>query len=256
MTARVLLIGYGKMGQELVRAMNAHDMQPALLLLKNEPKTPLPCPWTTSLSKLSLDNIDLAIDFSSPEGIVERSLMLLTHKVPLIQGTTGWEDQRELILNEAKKSQGSLVWSNNYSPGLFLFKQIVERAAHLLPSLPDFDVGLIEAHHRKKKDAPSGTLLSLQKTLLDSLKGRRPGSSSKKTPLEPDEVDVATLRLGNIPGYHSLWIDGPSETIELTHSVRSRAVFADGALLAGKLLLETPGVFSFDDLLRKRMLYV
>lgn len=256
MPKNILLVGFGKMGKELLRLAPKYDMQISCLLLNKEPIEDLPIPWHTSFQSISIDTVDLAIDFSSPHGIVERTEWLFDHHIPLVQGTTGWEDSKDTLLATANKKKASFVWSNNFSHGLFLFKQIVETAAKLLPKLPDFDVALMEAHHRKKKDSPSGTLLSLQKTVLDQLNTRLPGCSSKKSPLDGPEVDVASLRVGHIPGYHSLWIDGPSESIQLTHSVRSRSVFAEGALFAANMLLQTPGVFSFDDLLTERLLYV
>lgn len=249
MSTKVLFIGNGKMGKELLFLCSTYQLEPAFMLVKKKPETPISIPWGLSLDEVPLATIDLAIDFSSAENIVQRSVALFEKKIPLIQGTTGWDDTRDLVLKHAEELKSPLVWSYNFSIGCSLFKQIVSFAGTLLKGFPEFDIALMEAHHRKKKDAPSGTLLSLRDKLTESLQERTAGCSMKSQLLDPREIDLASLRVGHVPGYHAVWIDGPFENIQLTHSVRSRSVFADGALLAANLLLKKPGVWHFDELL-------
>lgn len=249
MSRGVLLIGYGKMGKELLALMPQHDMHVTRIVTQRPPDTKEGLPLATWEGSIPWEDIDIAIDFSSPEGIEKRCQLIIDHGIPLVEGTTGWEACRKNVLDYARKKGASLVWSNNFSIGLFLFKQIIDKAACLLEKLPEFDVALMEAHHRKKKDAPSGTLLSLKETILDHLPTKGSACSANKSPLEPNEIDSASLRVGHIPGYHSVWIDGPHETIQMNHSVRSRSVFADGALFAATELLKRQGVFSFDEIL-------
>jgi 4-hydroxy-tetrahydrodipicolinate reductase len=249
MKKRVLLIGYGKMGSEIATLLPKYNFEHVCTLLDTAPEHTFPLAWTTSIEDIPWDTIDIAIDFSSPDHIADRCQILFDEKIPLIQGTTGWDSSRELILQQAQKKDASFVWSYNFSLGMSLFKQLVAQAARLFQPFPDFDIALMEAHHRKKKDAPSGTLLSLQETLLSILKDRTPGASRTTGELHPSDIDIATLRVGNVPGHHAVWIDGPHESIQLTHSARSRTVFAEGALIAASLLLKNPGVWHYDDLI-------
>ena len=239
-TPRVLLIGYGRVGRELESLLSKHKMKLGYVLHRDSAEGDVP--W---------NEIDLAIDFSSPDQIVDRSALLFDKKIPLVQGTTGWDTVRDQVLTLAKRENSSLVWSYNFSLGMSLFKSIVSHAASLLSHVDDFDIALMEAHHRKKKDSPSGTLLSLQESISKSLPAKRRACSAKEHLTSPEEMDSASLRVGYVPGYHSVWIDGPQENIQLIHSVRSRQVFAEGALYAGALLLNNPGVWHFDELVRQ-----
>lgn len=249
MTQRVLLIGFGKMGKEILPLLPKYNCEHACTLLHTEPHSPLPFAWTTSFDDIPWDAIDLAIDFSSPENIKERCELILNENIPLIQGTTGWDDQRESILEMARQKGSSMVWAYNFSLGMSIFKQLAAHAAYLMRPFPDFDIALMEAHHREKKDSPSGTLLCLQRAIFTAMEGRTIGASRTTGGIQPSDIDVATLRVGKNPGYHSVWIDGPNESIQMIHSARSRSVFAEGALIAANLLLQNPGVWHYDDLI-------
>lgn len=250
MTKRVLLIGFGNMGKEILPLLPKYNFEHVCTLLHSIPSHPFPFAWTTSIDDIPWDTIDLALDFSSPDHIEERCRILFDEQIPLIQGTTGWDAHRESILKEALSKHASFAWSYNFSLGMSLFKQLVGQAAQLFSPFHDFDVALMEAHHRHKKDAPSGTLLSLQEAILSKMKNRSVGASRATGEILPNDMDTATLRVGMNPGYHSLWIDGPHESIQLTHAVRSRSVFAEGALIAASLLLKNPGVWHYDDLVK------
>lgn len=250
MTKRVLLIGFGNMGKEILPLLPKYNLEHVCTLLHSIPSHPLPFAWTTSIEDIPWDTIDIALDFSSPDAIEQRCTILFDEEIPLVQGTTGWDAHRDTILKTARSKQASFVWAYNFSLGMSLFKQLVGQAAQLFSPFRDFDLALMEAHHRHKKDAPSGTLLSLEEAILSKMKDRSFGASRATGEIHSSDIDTATLRVGMNPGYHSLWIDGPHESIQLAHTARSRAVFAEGALLAASLLLKNPGIWHYDDLVK------
>jgi len=219
----IALIGMGKMGREILSLLDQYQF--TAVFTADSTTSLIDAPWKT---------IDVCIDFSQPTKLLDRMEIICFHKKPLVLGTTGWDSQRNEVLAMFQASNTSLVWGSNFSPGMFIFHQIVRSSAHLLEGFPDFDVALFEAHHNKKQDAPSGTLLSLQEEF-------------------PNKKESAALRVGSVPGTHMVWIDGPEESITLTHAVRNRRTFAHGSLRAAQLLQQHPGIWHIYDLFRRSL---
>jgi 4-hydroxy-tetrahydrodipicolinate reductase len=150
-------------------------------------------------------------------------------------GTTGWHAQ-EAAMREVVRQHGiGVVVAANFSLGMNLFQLVVEEAARRFAPYSDFGAYLHERHHDQKKDAPSGTALTIKA-------GMEAAGLSR-------EINVSSTRAGFIPGTHTVGFDGPSETIELTHTVRDRAVFARGALVAARWLAGRQGWFGMRDVL-------
>ncbi|MHB8733966.1 MAG: 4-hydroxy-tetrahydrodipicolinate reductase [Terriglobales bacterium] len=170
----------------------------------------------------------VAIDFSVPEAVIDNLERALLAGIPVVIGTTGWyhrlEEARELV---ARSSVGA-IYGANFSIGVNAFYRIVAAAARALP--PEYGVFVSEAHHRQKKDAPSGTAGRLAEVLAGE--GRPPES-------------MASVRCGAIPGTHTVGFDAEADTITLTHTARSRRGFAEGALLAAGWLPGRRGLFEF-----------
>jgi len=226
---KIALIGYGKMGrlvEEVARRQNIETVarfDGTHLLLADEETRRLTA------------NVAAFIDFSVPSAVLENIRQAAALSMNLVIGTTGWHDN----LDEAKKiveSSGiGLVYGSNFSLGVNLFYQIVEHAAKLFSSFETYDPFLEEAHHKFKKDAPSGTALVLKKIVAENYEKR--------------EVSVTSIRAGYIPGTHVVSFDSAVDTIRLEHTARNREGFAEGALLAAKWIAGKKGLFEFRELL-------
>lgn len=182
---------------------------------------------------------------------------LLPLKLPLVVGTTGWNDKREEVEKLAIKDGSFIFHAANYSIGVNLFYKIVAQAAKLVSNYDEYDCALWEAHHTKKLDSPSGTALEIAQIVLDNM-------PSKKTIVteafhdrpKKEELHVSSTRLGSVPGTHTMFFDSSADTIELTHTVRNREGLAMGAVRALEWLRGgvddgsiKPGMYSMNNIL-------
>jgi 4-hydroxy-tetrahydrodipicolinate reductase len=177
---------------------------------------------------------DAAIDFSRADGVLEHIAACVRAGVPLVEGTTGWQAQEAEARQLVESGSGTLVFGANFSIGVNLFYRLIARAGELFRGLPAYGAFIEEAHHARKKDAPSGTALELRRLLAGRL---------------GHEVPVASTRAGHIPGTHRVGFDSAADQVELVHVARSRDGFAAGALLAARWAAGTGrrGVFAFAD---------
>jgi 4-hydroxy-tetrahydrodipicolinate reductase len=184
--------------------------------------------------ELPMKNCDVAIDFSHADAITEVTVAALQHRKSLVVGTTGHSREQRILIEETAQSL-PVVFASNFSIGVNVLFWLTRKAAEQLGG--DFDVEIIETHHKMKKDAPSGTA----KTLADVLK------TTKKT---RTEIPIQSIREGDVVGEHAVIFRGPSERLELTHRATSREIFARGALHAAKWIInQPPGLYSMQDVL-------
>lgn len=192
---------------------------------------------------------DLVIDFSNHEGTKELMDYCTAHNVPAVVATTGQTDEEKACIEEAAKST-PVFYSANMSVGVAFLTKIVKLAAEVFP---DADVEIVEAHHNRKLDAPSGTALML----ADAVKEVKPGAEchcgrSGHCKREKNEIGISSIRMGNVVGEHEVFFNTGSQTITLKHSAHDRALFAEGALDAARFLLKQPaGLYGMDDLMAK-----
>lgn len=253
---KFLLVGYGKMGKFLeakarerghsviaavdpaVQAAGALPVYPSLEeALKAGRGTAAP---------------DMAIEFTRPDTAPANLLFLAGLKIPVVTGTTGWYDRLPEIGAAVEKAGAALLWASNFSLGVHLFYRIAAYAARLADPFPEYDVGGYESHHNRKADSPSGTAKTLVEQVLGQMKRKTRAVYDKlDRPPAGDEIHYASLRLGAVPGVHSLFFDSPADTIEITHTARSREGFAAGALVAAEWLgaRTRSGVFTMDQVL-------
>jgi 4-hydroxy-tetrahydrodipicolinate reductase len=178
---------------------------------------------------------DVAVDFSTAAAFVANFPVLAAAGLNVVVGTTGWQRDETWIRDLARESGLGMIAATNFSPGVALFQATVERAAALLAPRADVGAWIHEAHHAAKRDAPSGTALTLRAAMTAAGYAR--------------PIDVSSTRAGSIPGTHTVGFDGPFETITLTHTTRDRATFARGALEAARWLEGRQGWFTFRDVL-------
>jgi 4-hydroxy-tetrahydrodipicolinate reductase len=226
---RVLLVGYGKMGQLVGELARQYDCVVAGIV------DPLSPSHTAGVDDPRWDGVDVALDFTSPDAVMANVPVLARRKINVVLGTTGWAKHEAELRQVIQEAGTGIVSAPNFSTGVVLFDALVARAASLFAAQPDYGAWLHEAHHVMKKDAPSGTALKLKKTMEDAGYDR--------------PIDVAASRAGFIPGTHTIGFDGPSESITLTHTARDRGAFARGALTAAKWVKGRRGWFTMQDVL-------
>ncbi len=225
---KIALLGYGKMNRSIESLANAAGHEIPLVVRSKD---------DASEFVERLRDADVAIDFSVTEAVLNHVEVCAKAGVPLIEGTTNWSDKLSDARNIIERHEGLMLYGANFSIGINLFYRVVERAAELFAGATGYDAFLTEAHHKQKRDAPSGTALVLQRIVEEKINRR---------------VDVASLRTGFIPGTHSVGFDSIADTIELTHTARSREGFARGALQAAEWLAQQnkrTGMFEFGEVL-------
>lgn len=180
----------------------------------------------------SLEGCDVAIDFSVADAVPKNAEASARAGVPLVVGTTGWQNKLTDVKNIVAQHDGALIYGANFSIGVQIFYRIAASAAHLFKRVDAYDAYIEEAHHKRKRDAPSGTALQLGQIVAEHL-GR--------------EVPVTSTRAGYIPGTHRIGFDSHADQITLEHVARSREGFAAGALMAAKWIVGREGVYEFSE---------
>lgn len=231
---KIALVGYGQMGHMLrsVAEKNGHGIVITVdpIAKDAEVNASLPEKIAEAVKKSGAEGI---IEFTHPSVVVNNIKNLLPLRLPLVVGTTGWNEHKDEIRKLAEQNGTYLFQAANYSIGVNLFYRIVAEAARLVAAYDDYDCALWEAHHTKKADSPSGTALEIAALVMQNM-------PSKKTIVtdafhqrpSPEQLHVSSTRIGSVPGTHKVYFDSPFDTIELTHTVRSREGLALGAVRA------------------------
>jgi 4-hydroxy-tetrahydrodipicolinate reductase len=226
---RLALVGYGRMGRTIAALATARGHELALVVDEAEN------PAGQALVPERLAGIEAALEFTTPASAPTNLIRLAEAGVPTVCGTTGWDADLPRVATVVRERHGALVHATNFSVGVHLFLRAARDLAQRFATHPEFDAFILEEHHARKLDAPSGTALALRTLATKADPGRR--------------FPITSVRAGSIPGIHTLTYDGPHESVVLTHSARSRDGFAAGALLAAEWLPGRRGVFTFEDVL-------
>lgn len=224
---KIALIGYGAMGK-LIRAL-AEEKGHEIGVIIDEADANL---FAGEVAE-KLKGSDAAIDFTVGMAVPRNVEACVKARVPVVVGTTGWQEDRAIIENIVREGNGAMVFGANFSIGVNLFYQVAEFAAELFAKFPEYEVFIEEQHHSRKKDAPSGTALKIKKVVSKHV----------------EVGDIAATRAGNIPGTHRVGFDGPADQILLTHTARSREGFALGAIMAAEWVVHKKGFFDFSEVM-------
>jgi len=224
----IAIIGDGKMGQAIRELAQAKGWKVAALVGERESA------GGTGITRSTLGNADVAVEFTQPDAAVANISAALRAGVPVVAGTTGWYDQLPAVTQVANEAGTALLWSPNFSLGVNVLIELARFAGTMMRTLEEFDAHIVETHHSKKKDAPSGTAVAMAKAASEGLARAIPTTS---------------VRTGSVPGTHELMFDGLYEQLSLTHVARDRRVFAEGALAAADWLVGKRGVFTMRDVL-------
>lgn len=237
----IVLIGYGKMGQT-IEAMGIKQGHSFPLIIDE-----------TNLDELNPKNlrgIDAAIEFTMPAAAPQNIRKCIELDLPVVCGTTGWNENIPETESYCRAQGGSLFHASNFSVGVNILFSLNRKLARIMDQFPEYRVRIHETHHVHKKDAPSGTAISLAQQILE-VSSRLKGWSLRKDAqdIDADQIPIDAERKGEVKGMHSIHYESLLDTIILSHDAHSRDAFAAGALLAARFLKGKKGVFGMQDLL-------
>lgn len=201
----------------------------------------------SDLTPEHLHQADVAIEFTGPQTAYAHVRSCLEWGVPVVCGSTGWTDQLDSIRQLCAERNGSLIYSSNFSIGVNLFFEINKRLAELMASHPDYEVLLEETHHTQKKDAPSGTAITLAEQVLERIPRKKRWVNELSD--HPEDLEIISQREDPAPGTHRVTYASAIDTIDIVHTAHNRAGFANGAVLAAEFLRTRKGSFTMKDVL-------
>lgn len=225
---KIALIGYGAMGKLIERAAVERGHQIGVIIDDSDANL-----FPAEVAE-KLKGCDAAIDFTVAMAVRRNVEACVMAKVPVVLGTTGWNEQRAEIEQVVGSGNGSLVFGANFSIGVNLFYKVAEYAAEVFAKFPEYETFIEEQHHSRKIDSPSGTALKIKSIVEKHIN---------------KDMNVAATRAGNIPGTHRVGFDGAADQILLEHTARSREGFASGAVLAAEWIVGKTGFYEFTDVI-------
>lgn len=232
------IIGYGKMGKEIEKILIERGHKVTLIIDQDN---------TADLDAAHLKEVDVAIEFSTPQTAYSNIVKCLEYNTPVVCGTTAWLDRYDEVKQLCESKKGAFFYASNYSIGVNLTFRLNEMLARMMNRFPEYDVTLEEVHHTQKKDAPSGTAITLAEGIVSNLDRKKRWVNGMTT--NPAELEVQAIRRSVVPGIHTVTYESEADVITLSHNAKSRRGFALGAVLAAEFIQNKRGVFSMKDLL-------
>ena len=235
---KIAIIGYGKMGKaiEEIAIAKGHE-----IVLKIDVSN------TADFTKENVQKANVAIEFTGPHTAFENITKCIQWGVPVISGSTGWLDNFENAKKLCEEKKGCLIYASNFSIGVNLFFEINKQVAALMEPYENYDVSMTETHHTEKKDAPSGTAISLAEQILAQI-GRKK-KWVNETSSETSDLIIRSERIDPAPGTHTVSYESAIDSIEITHTAHTRKGFASGAVLAAEFANQKMGIFTMKDVL-------
>ena len=234
----IALIGYGKMGKEIEQIAVSRGHSVNLIIDKNN---------LADLNSKSLQSIDIAIEFTTPESAISNYKTCLENNTPIISGTTGWLDKFEEITEFCNNNNGTFFYASNFSLGVNIFFELNNHLSKIMNNYQNYNIDIEEIHHTQKLDKPSGTAISLADIIINNLDKKDSWSLNKSS---EKEIKIDALREENVPGTHKISYFSEIDKIELTHTAFNRKGFALGAVLAAEFAKNNKGMLSMKDLLK------
>lgn len=234
----IILSGYGKMGKVVEKVALSRGHRIVAIIDRPEDRG--------KITPESLKNA-VAIDFSIPAAVVGNIRYFFDLDVPVIVGTTGWNDQMQTVREWVEKESRTIFFSANFSIGMNLMFELTQMLSNLLNSTKDFDISMEETHHIHKLDAPSGTAIKLAGIILKQLKAKEKWVNRKAS--SPGELQIISHREGEITGIHSIICESESDRLIITHEAKDRSGLAVGAVMAAEWVAGRHGFFEMKDML-------
>ncbi|MEZ5027987.1 MAG: 4-hydroxy-tetrahydrodipicolinate reductase [Ferruginibacter sp.] len=234
----IALIGYGKMGKtiEAIALQRGHEI-----------KLKIDIDSIAQFTKNNLQQCDVAIEFTGPHSAKENILQCLDAGIPVVSGSTGWLANWNEVELLCKEKNGSLLYASNFSIGVNIFFELNKKLAQLMKNHADYDISMEEIHHTQKKDAPSGTAITLAEQILAEIPHKKNWVNYNSE--NADDLVIISKREDPAPGTHSIRYSSIVDDIEIIHTAHNRQGFATGAVLAAEFIFNKKGVFSMKDVL-------
>jgi 4-hydroxy-tetrahydrodipicolinate reductase len=233
---KIILLGYGKMGKTIERiALERGHTISARIDVGNQ-------------HELDTAHGDVAIEFSHPDAAFNNITKCLRRSIPVVCGTTGWLDRRAEVEALCSSTNGSFFYASNFSLGVNIFFKLNEFLAKLMKATSGYDITMEEIHHTEKKDAPSGTAITLAEGILKHMPAKTRWVNAESG--GDNEIPIKSLRIGQVPGTHTVVYASAIDDIEIKHTAHSRDGFALGAVLVGEWIQGKKGVLNMDDFLK------
>ncbi len=235
---RITLIGYGKMGKtiEQIARDRGHEIS-HIIDLNNQ----------SDLFQLTRQETDAAIEFTQPESAFENLKYCVKQQIPVVSGTTGWLERKPELERVCQESQGAFFYASNFSIGVNIFFKLNQFLAKLMSKQTAYQIEMEEIHHTEKKDAPSGTAITLAEAILEAHPQKQKWINEPSK--QAEELSIISKREPQVPGTHQIVYQSEIDRIEIKHEAFSRNGFALGAVLATEWLQDKTGVFGMDDML-------
>jgi 4-hydroxy-tetrahydrodipicolinate reductase len=235
---KIALIGYGKMGKaiEEIAINRGHE-----IVLKIDEYN------LSDFNKKNIAAANVAIEFTGPHSAYDNVKRALEFDIPLVCGSTGWLEKLDEIKKLCTDRNGSFIYASNFSVGVNIFFEINKKLAALMILQKDYEVQITEVHHTQKKDAPSGTAITIAEQILENLKRKKTWVNYISDNIE--DLEIISERIDPAPGIHKVKYSSAVDDIEIIHTAHSRQGFALGAVLAAEFIQDKKGIFSMKDVL-------
>lgn len=234
---RILLLGYGKMGRTLEKIAQdrGHEIVGRIDIDNQQ--------------ELDTVEADVAIEFSGPTAAFENIKKCFERNIPVVSGSTGWLERKVEADKICGELRGSFFYASNYSIGVNIFFKLNKYLAKMMDEFPEYDIRMDEIHHTEKKDAPSGTAITLAEGIAEHLTRKNAWTINEKS-ADEKEIVIKPFRIDSVPGTHTVIYSSPIDDIEIRHVAHSREGFAKGAVMVAEWLPGKTGVFGMDDYLK------
>lgn len=234
---KTAIIGYGKMGHEIEQVLLRRGHTIGLIIDENN---------RDELTPSALRGIDVAIEFTTPDTAYDNILACIESGTAVVSGTTGWTQRLPELQQRCREVGGTMIYSSNYSLGVNVAFRVNRYLAELMNRFDSYDVRIEEIHHIHKKDAPSGTAITLADDIIARIERKNGWADAAKA--GASDIAITSVREGEVPGTHTVTYESDDDVLELRHTLKSRRALAVGAVIAAEFICGKKGVFTIDDL--------
>ena len=235
---KIALLGYGKMGREIEKIAIERGHEIVATIDKDN---------YDDIQSEAFRSAQAVIEFSTPETAFDNIISCLSLGIPVVSGTTGWLNRFDEAKKICDEKQGAFFYASNYSLGVNIFFHINRELARIMDKFTDYNVGMEEIHHTQKKDAPSGTAITLANDIVKQIARKSKWVDGDEA--NDNEVGIKSIREGNVPGTHTVTYNSDVDTITITHEAKSRKGFALGAVIAAEFIAGKKGIYTMSDVL-------
>ena len=235
---KIALIGYGKMGKAIEEIASTNGDEIVLKISSSNKEL-----FTVDTIK----NADVAIEFTNPHSAVENLKTCIAAGVPVVCGSTGWLKQMDEVKNYCKEKNGCFLYASNFSIGVNIFFEVNKHLAALMSNQNEYEVSIEEIHHTQKKDAPSGTAITIAEQIMQKIAAKKEWVNNETE--DKNQLQIISKRIDDVTGTHKVLYNSFADDIEIIHTAHNRTGFASGALLAAKFIVGKKGFFEMNDVL-------